>query len=103
MLQLYVSDLQDLFTLAYLAKVVTESAIQQRLRRMCSKRKNGTIPAGEEAAKLFTDVSKRPQLARMLAEANFDKEMLIAVHELELHMLGFPVLCRWCALHAVSL
>ena len=74
----FVSDLHDLFNPIF-AKALTESAIQQRLRRMCSKRKNGTIPAGDDAAKLFADPSRRTELGRLLAESRFDKETFLCM------------------------
>ncbi len=30
---------------------MSESAIEQRLRRFCTKRKNGTVPCGEDVLK----------------------------------------------------
>ena len=53
-------------------KVLSENAIDQRLRRACSvKGKRCTCSGGPEAAKLYEDLENRPTLARLLIDSGF--------------------------------
>lgn len=55
-------------------QVLSESAIMQRLRRMCRRRKSGKVPGGEDAHKQFQDMEKRPALAVSLVASGFNQE-----------------------------
>ena len=52
----------------------------QRLRRACQRKKNGKVPGGEDALSMYQDTDKRVEMARMLIEAKFDKDMVHSSH-----------------------
>ena len=52
-------------------EVLTDAAIRQRLRRFCKRRKSGKVPGGEDAHKLYQDMEKRDDMARMLVACGF--------------------------------
>ena len=51
---------------------MTESAIEQRLRRFCTKRKSGIAPCGDEILKRWNG-DGRTDLISMFKKANLDK------------------------------
>ena len=52
---------------------MSESAIEQRLRRFCAVKKSGVCEAGEEALKMFKDLEKRKELTEMFKQVNLSK------------------------------
>ena len=54
-------------------KVLSDSAIEQRLRRAITTKKSGSIPMGVGAQKMFNDLDQRPHLIQMFKNANLDK------------------------------
>ena len=52
-------------------KVLTASAIEQRLRRFCAIKKNGTCKAGDEIRRMFNE--ERAQLTDLFKECNLSK------------------------------
>ncbi|CAE7359121.1 unnamed protein product [Symbiodinium sp. CCMP2456] len=60
-------------------KVLTLAAVKQRLRRMCSRRKSGKVPGGEEAFQAYKEVSGRKNLAKLLVDADFNEEKSLTV------------------------
>ena len=51
---------------------MTESAIEQRLRRYCTKRKNGVAPCGEDVLKKWSG-DDRGELIEMFKAVMLDK------------------------------
>ena len=54
-------------------KVLSDSAIEQRLRRAITTKNSGNIPMGVEAQKMFNDLDQRPHLVQLFKDANLDK------------------------------
>ena len=58
-------------------KVVSDAAIEQRLRRFCAVKKGGKVKSGQEVKDLFEDLSKRQDLIQMFKDAKLNKDVLL--------------------------
>ena len=55
-------------------KVLSQAAIEQRLRRFCAVRKNGKTLCVPEVKDLFDDLSKREELIEMWKQVKLNKD-----------------------------
>ena len=55
-------------------KVLSQAAIEQRLRRFCAVIKNGKTLCGPEVKDLFDDLSKREELIEMWKQVKLNKD-----------------------------
>ena len=60
-------------------KVLSEAAIDQRVRRACTKGVKKRASGGPQAVELFKDVNNREALAKMLIDAGFSKALILLV------------------------
>lgn len=60
-------------------KVMTDSAIEQRLRRFCTRRKSGVLPCGEEVLKRWESSDKRTDLIEQFKRVGLDKATTMRV------------------------
>ena len=55
-------------------KVLSQAAIEQRLRRFCAVRKSGKTLCGPEVKEHFDDLSKREELIEMWKDVKLNKD-----------------------------
>ena len=67
-------DVDDRGRLLVNGKVVSDGAIEQRLRRYCTPKKGGKLKSGQEVKDQFDDLSKRADLIQLFKEARLNKE-----------------------------
>lgn len=54
-------------------KLLSDNAIEQRLRRWTATKKSGLVSSGEDAQKMFKDLEQRPALINMYKESGLNK------------------------------
>ena len=59
-------------------EVLSEAALEQRLRRKCAAGKKRKNPGAEDAIRLYQDLDNRPRLMDMLIQSNFNQ--LLQLH-----------------------
>lgn len=57
-------------------KVMSEGAMEQRLRRFCTPKKSGALKCGREIKELFDDLEKRPDLLLLWKESMLNKDRI---------------------------
>ena len=55
-------------------KVVTDAAVEQRLRRFCSVKKNGAVKSGADIKAMFDNLETRQDLVQMFKDAKLNKD-----------------------------
>ena len=60
-----------------LSKVLSECAVEQRVRRACTAGKKKQALGGQAAVTLYKDIDNREALTEMLIAANFQKDSRI--------------------------
>lgn len=73
-------------------KLMSESAIEQRLRRFTATKKSGRVKSGEDVQNMFKDLDQRPRLMEMFKEANLNKAGYISLQKRSLHFIWFNTL-----------
>lgn len=66
-------DRDQLGRLRVNGKVISEAAIEQRLRRFTAVKKNGKVKSGSDIKERFDDLDRRQELIDMYKECNLDK------------------------------
>lgn len=55
-------------------KVLSDGAIEQRLRRWTALKKSGKILSGQEVKDMFDDVTKRAELIQLFKDSKLSKD-----------------------------
>lgn len=55
-------------------KLLSDAAVEQRLRRFCAVKKSGKCKAGKDIKERFDDLDQRPELLDLFKQCDLNKD-----------------------------